>query len=282
MRMINFVFLCIFAMILSGCSLSDVAEIAIPEDSRDEIEVVLGAIENRNTEAILELLDETEDRAQWEDVFPSIWDYAPDSTLQNSMLLGSYLNTFTRSGYETSKTLRLQYKLEYESKNLLLILVFVKQGEEDWQINGFRLNEIIPQQSLHFNFGEMSQNQQVAIGLGIGIPIFIILTLIASFRFKKVKRRILWTLFILIGTPVWAFNWSTETWSYSGPGLIQTEAIFNFQIFKFLLLGASFLKSGISQPWVIGIALPLGALLFWYRVFRGGPTRKGETEQRVR
>jgi hypothetical protein len=81
----------------------------------------------------------------------------------------------------------------------------------------------------------------------IGIPLFILFALVVCVR-SKIRRKWLWVVFTLLGLITLRLNWTTG----------QTD----YQIFSFQLFGASALAAGSYAPWIFGVSLPIGAIVF--------------------
>lgn len=79
------------------------------------------------------------------------------------------------------------------------------------------------------------------------VPTFILVVLIICIR-SRIRRKWLWIIFILLGFGQFQLNWTTGH--------------FNFQPISFVIPGASFFRPGMYSPWVLGVAIPVGAIVF--------------------
>ncbi len=87
----------------------------------------------------------------------------------------------------------------------------------------------------------------VLLVLAIIVPIFIIWTLVLCIR-TKIRKKWLWLIFIILGIFQIKLNWTT------GQMGIQPLAV--------QLFGAGFSKMGLFAPWILSVAIPIGAIVF--------------------
>jgi hypothetical protein len=92
--------------------------------------------------------------------------------------------------------------------------------------------------------------QYVVLAACIIIPLFILYTLVVCIR-SRVRRKWLWIIFILIGFFQLRVDW--------------TSGRFDLQPLSFALFGASALRASPYAPWVLGCAVPIGAIIFLAR-----------------
>jgi hypothetical protein len=105
-----------------------------------------------------------------------------------------------------------------------------------------------------FTLRDRSFRHFLWLGMAILMPVVTFATAIMVARAKKMPRKWLWVLAALVGTPVFALNWTT--------GEVSTRGTL------FLLFGASTLRSGAAAPWIISWAVPLGALVAYFKMRR--------------
>ena len=84
----------------------------------------------------------------------------------------------------------------------------------------------------------------------IAIPVFILYTLVVCIR-SRVRRKWLWIIFILFGVFQLRLDWASGR--------------FDLQPISFLLFGASAFRASPYAAWVLGCAVPLGAIIFLLR-----------------
>jgi hypothetical protein len=144
----------------------------------------------------------------------------------------------------------------------------VARTEEGLRLSGLHVTVLTAEQiaAARFTFEGKSAAHYLVFASLVGLPLFSLAAIVAVWRTPRLKRRVLWTLFCLIGVGSLQFNWATGELS---TGLVtQTQAGFEFNILQVHLLSSSFLKVGLG-PWVATLAFPLGAVLFWIQKARG-------------
>jgi len=98
-----------------------------------------------------------------------------------------------------------------------------------------------------FTLAGKSGAQYVFFAACIAIPLFILFALVVCIR-SRVRRKWLWIVFILFGFGQVRLDWATGR--------------FDFQSISFLLFGASAFRASPYAAWVLGCAVPLGAIIF--------------------
>jgi hypothetical protein len=89
------------------------------------------------------------------------------------------------------------------------------------------------------------------LAMAIVVPTFIVITLVQLIRTRPLQLKWLWGLFILLGIGQVNLNW--------------TDGSIAFQPIYFSFLGAGFFRPGLYGPWLLSVALPLGAIVFQIR-----------------
>lgn len=271
-------------LLLGGCDFEALVDRVIPDEARPVIDDVHQAI----IEGDLALMESVLHRDFPIDDVPREFEQflaeLPEGEPGRIQLASASHNTTTSTSGRQS-TLVVQYVLHWEERSIAVTTTMRKSEDGAfasdwvvWHLNALEIEAAPPGPAL----SEASPSQQVFAGLAMFMPVFILFTFFATFRFKRLKRRILWPIFILLGFPVFAMDWSTGQMWLDSPGFNVTDSGFHVDLFSFKLLGAAIFREGAGAPWVVYVAVPIGALLFWYRVMRGGPTRKPVTpEQRI-
>jgi hypothetical protein len=78
---------------------------------------------------------------------------------------------------------------------------------------------------------------------------FVLATALACVLMKNVNRRWLWLPFTLIGFITFRMD---------------TMGMWTLQLISFQLFAGSFTWSGSAfEPWIFGVSIPVGAILFW-------------------
>jgi hypothetical protein len=116
-----------------------------------------------------------------------------------------------------------------------------------------------------FSLEGKSLTHYVVLAGVAAVLLFSIVSVFAVWRPPALKRRILWTLFCLIGVGTLHFNWATGELT---SGLIERTAdTFRINFLQVHVLSAAAEKVG-AGPWIITLAFPLGAVLFWIQKAR--------------
>lgn len=155
--------------------------------------------------------------------------------------------------FDTS-TKRLDLCLEYKfADSWAVATIVLRRTDSVPRVLGFQVYRTTQSlRSTHeFNLTGKTWPHYLILASAVLFPLFIILTLIVCIRTPIRKRKWLWILFIIPGlVSIW-INWHTGEMSW--------------QLISFQLCGASVASPGPFAPWTLGVALPLGAVLFWIR-----------------
>lgn len=109
----------------------------------------------------------------------------------------------------------------------------------------------------------------IALILTPATALFCLAALVSVWRTPRVKRCILWTLFIvLIGYPIFGFSTGNGGWGLVSPSVTADGGLV-FQFFQFALFSASWMHEPVTGHHVFHVAVPVGALLFFLQK-RGG------------
>ena len=98
-----------------------------------------------------------------------------------------------------------------------------------------------------FTFAGKSVVHYLVFALCVAIPLLILIALLVCIR-SRIRRKWLWIIFILLGFVQFRFDWSSGH--------------FDVQPLSFALLGASCFRPSPFAPWILGFAIPVGAVLF--------------------
>lgn len=265
----------IAAFCLAGCDVDDLVELAVPENAKERVESGRDAVLQRDFEGLRSVTAAAATDEEITTLIEFVDSVLPQDEPDEVRLAGFNSRGLTTTSSGRSATLSLTYTLDYSGELYRLDMRFEQIGESPWYLTWIHTTAAELHTPMSFDLEDLSIGQTFAIAGLFAVPGFILLTFLASFLFRRVKRRILWSLFILAGAyPVFSFNWTTQTWTMISPRISTTDGAANFEFLSFKLLGAGFENYTPLQPAIIELAIPIGALLFWYRVMRGGPTRK--------
>jgi hypothetical protein len=98
-----------------------------------------------------------------------------------------------------------------------------------------------------FTFTGKSIVHYLVFAACIAVPIFILVALLVCIR-SRIRRKWLWIIFILLGFVHFRLDWTS--------GHVEVQPI------SFALFGASAFQPGPYAPWIIGFAIPVGAIIF--------------------
>jgi hypothetical protein len=153
---------------------------------------------------------------------------------------------FRRGKGNSATNIKLEY--EFPSKWLLANVAINRKGDA-WSIVDFRLTD--QPDSLEninkFTLIGKSPIQYCVLALALFTILFSLCALIVCIRTREVKMRWMWCLSIFVGVGQYAINWTTGRGTFTPISLHIPSA------------AATKLS---SEPWIIAISLPLGAILF--------------------
>jgi hypothetical protein len=98
-----------------------------------------------------------------------------------------------------------------------------------------------------FTFTGKSIIHYLVFAVCVVVPAFILFALVVCIR-SRIRRKWLWIIFILLGFVQFRFDWASGR--------------FDIQPITFALFGASAFRPSPYAPWILGFAIPLGAVLF--------------------
>ena len=154
-----------------------------------------------------------------------------------------------RSTVNAVTTYNLKFEYEYSGVWLLADVVLQRSGDQ-LTILGLHVNPM--KQSLkavnRFTFEGKSPVQYIIFVLAVVVPLFIVCVLVLCIRTPIAKRKWLWLVFVAIGFVQLSVNW--------------TDGSYGIQPLSFALLGAGFFRAGPYAPFILNVAIPIGAIVF--------------------
>jgi len=134
-------------------------------------------------------------------------------------------------------------------------VLMLRSGDDEWRVDGFRAVRVsatsiraAEEQAAAARFtltGKSAQHYLILAGAGLSAALCLVSAVVAGFR-----RRWAWMLTTLFGIGLFTLNWTT--------GAVAFQPIY------VSLLGAGFWKGAApADPWLIMVALPIPAILFW-------------------
>lgn len=236
-------------------------------------------------ETIYALLAKDEDRLRAmvhpvaQDAFTSetieqIFTYLPDAPDAQRYLMQSHWNSFTTPGEETTQSFDTVFRLDFDtsggavSRGEFFEIQLFARGDEPLQVT--RVNIVPTPEPVYDGLAEWPVSFWIAVILAPLTALFCIAAIVAVWRTKQLKRRVLWTLFILlIGYPVFAFTTTTGDWMLWSPGIQGSDGFVRLNIFNFKVLSAAWIQDMFTGHHVIQVAMPIGAVLFFIQKARG-------------
>ncbi len=237
--------LMLFFMALGGCSFQNFLDSHLNDNDLKVQESIYNALKNKDFEFIRNLASEQIINDDFYANLNMLADLLPQENHTNKSIVGLLVNEM---GMRKQINITAQYT--YENQYILTLISMTKTGD-NYTLMGIKVEPM--EHSLeHLNqltFSSKGVMHYLVFVCLILFPLFTIWTFIKCWKMKTIKRRKLWLLFILIGIGALQLNWAT------GQALIQVLSI--------QLLSASFFTAGPYSPWIFGISLPLGAIMFW-------------------
>ena len=149
------------------------------------------------------------------------------------------------------------HEYDHQQKVVQFSALMVRQGEGPWLVERVHINHFSPAEAAlaAFTLQGKTPLHYGVLALAVLAPLFCLITaVVAGWR-----RRWVWMIVSLFGVGQLTLNWAT--------GAAE------FHVAQFALLGAGYAKGpGALDPWIILVALPIPALLFW--LFRGWRPKK--------
>ena len=163
-------------------------------------------------------------------------------------------------GYRTelrdgaTKSYFITYEFEFTQRWALIQLEW-QRVEGKLRLNGFNIELLAaPVERINaFTFNGKGLINYLVICLAVIGPLLKLYALVRCLLAKALKGKLLWVIFILFGLGTFSVNWTTG------------DSRLNFLSFDFL--GASIIRSGYG-PWIVSVSLPLGALVFLFKLGR--------------
>jgi hypothetical protein len=242
-RFTNLAFLCFMA----ACSQEDIVRKVAPPSEQDIARAYIEKLRNHDFADIEKAADPSIAKGLQGDTLEKMAALIPPGAPASVKLVGA--NQF--SSKQVGTTLNLTYEFQFADK-FLLINVARKMHDGVETIIGFGVQSL--PRSLEalnrFTLSNKTAFQYSVLGAAIAAALFTLYALVVCIRTKIARRKWLWILFILFGFGKIMVNWTTGAWDFR---------IINFQLFS---AGAT---ANFFGPWIIAVALPVGAAVFLSR-----------------
>ena len=245
--MIRLFALFLAAVCLSGCDQSAVFDSLVPKEESKFAQDLVTKVVARDFAAVDAVMDAEHRPADLQAALENLLRFVPAGTPKSVKVVG--INVMRGP---SSTTYHLTYEYEYPS-GWLMAAVLLARRDDKLLLQGI---QFVPRtQSLEaensFHLAGKGPLHYVVLVLAIAIPLFIIYALVLCFRTRFERRKWLWMLFVALGLVTFNFDWASGAW--------------NLQPISFLFLGAGAAKSGPVAPWVMSLAVPVGAIVFLLR-----------------
>lgn len=237
-------------LLLSACSVEDLAETLIPDGVQKQLNRINNSIISRDFDALraaaITSLSDKEFATKLDEVFV----YLPRGKFIGRELVG-YNSVSLKTVSGTAQTTYIAgYQYEYTDGWAYVELRLMAENEQIalQTLNITRLTQSLRELNA-FTFSGKRAVHYVFFVFAILNPIFIVATFVACFRIRNLKRRKRWLAFILFGVGSATLNWTTGAT--------------NFNLLNIALLGSGFMMASAFAPVMLNVGFPLGAVLFW-------------------
>jgi len=263
----------IFAGVKATAQIS--AAPTVPEEAIQFNQALLNDMLKRDAEAVLEKsLDEVKAIDDLEASLNKFMSYLPDYEDGKTY---DVLSQEVRKA-DNNEPPKYIYKTQYEITGLklpetikeewALVDIYSQETDDGLKFRHFSFNTVALQPSTagQFELKNKSTIHYLFLALLIAMPIFIIFTIIAIIRNKHMNKKWLWGLFSAVGLWGVNFNWATAKLStefFTVTSGADGAASVQLSLISFKLLGASILKQSAYSPYIITVAFPIGAVLYW-------------------
>lgn len=248
--------------ICSACSVSPVSEDVVPEDVRAFVAQVEAAAIAEDVEALRALFHPLAEEAVTDEAFSTITDILP-----NEGALATRWVSFSDqpiSGEESVDNLiYIVRELRFSGGEVIVVQHRMTRVETGLRLLYLRVTPITSEQaaSQTFSLRGASTTQYVVFAFLVGLPALSLLTIIAIWLTPRLKLRVLWTVFCLIGFGELHYNWTAGGFSLGMLEATSNGVKFNF--IQIVLLSAGFVKAGFYAPWIVKLSLPVGVVAYW-------------------
>ncbi len=234
--------------LLAACSSQELSDKALDTEDVARARQVLTDIENKNFDVIEKQMDAEFKGPTLQTDLQNMVKLIPEGALQSTKAVGSQINTFN----QTVTTYNITFEQQYAGG---WMLAAVQHRKKDGEIKLIGIRFMPTKQPLEeanrFTFEGKSALHYIVLILALALPVFVLVMLVVCFRTPLAKRKWLWMIFIALGFTGFFLDWSTGAWS--------------FRPLHVLLLSAGYMRAGPYAPYVLSVAIPVGAIMFLIR-----------------
>ena len=246
MRLFQDAFLLIL-FLLSGCDQQAMFERFIPKEESAVAKELLFQLAAKDYATIERQLDPSVQSPSVRDALEQMAALFPAEPPKSVNTVGA--NTSSVNGVTTYN---LTFEHQYSSVWLLTNVVLQRR---DGHVTVLGLHANPMRQSLEdvnrFTFEGKGPIHYIVFVLVVGVPLFIAYALVLCFKTPIARRKWLWLLFVALGFFQLSLNW--------------TDGAYGIQAISFALLGAGFVRAGPYAPFILNVAIPVGAIVFMVR-----------------
>lgn len=200
----------------------------------------------------------------------------PDTAPARRVILNA-AHTVGGAGSETTLTYRVDFETGADGgpRASFIHIRLAAQGDAATHLAGLQVTPVPA--PIYDGPADWPAGFWIALVLTPATALFCLAALVSVWRTPRLKRRILWSLFIvLIGYPIFGFSTEAGGWSLVAPSVTENGGL-HVQFFQFALMSASWISSPVTGHHVFQVAVPVGALLFFLQKRRGRLALKTQT-----
>ncbi|MGD2131429.1 MAG: hypothetical protein PVI23_01465 [Maricaulaceae bacterium] len=256
----------IAAAFLSACSISETIENMVPDDVKAFVAEVEPLVLSADP-AMANFMTPDAAATITDEFLTAHSEYLPaDLAVIDSKWLGyRFSTTTTTTGSSTWIEIFRELKL---SDGACVLTYRLVRTDDTLELLYFNVACLTSEQiaAQQFSLRDKSLAHYVVFGFLIALPVLSLATIGAVWTTRRLKRRILWSLFCLLGIGALLFNWSTG--EFGSSIIVANPNGYTLNLAQFQLLSASAAKAPYG-PWIFTISFPIGAFLFWIQKARG-------------
>ncbi len=251
--------LALAGLLMSACSVEEAVERLLSAETLAFADRAQSALIARNAETLRELMGEEVSSQVTDEQLESALALAPQS-LQSARTLYAHVNRMVSTeGGSTTATLRREIVGDDGDIAVITMVITTVEGRRSlYRLYILPITEEVLAAERFDLIGKSALHYAV-LAWAVAAPLLSLAALVAVVRTKRLKRRILWFVVCLVGVGSLSLNWSTGAWAATGLSVV--------------LFGAMVQKAPYA-PWVLQVAAPWGALLFWAAAATGRLPRR--------
>ena len=232
---------------LCGCDQRAIFEKFVPQEETALTKELIAKLAARDLDAVEGALEPSLRTPEARQKLEEIARLLPPGAPKTVEVVGA---TTRQMPSATTYDLTLEY--QYASSWVLANAVLVRN---DGKVTVQRIHLLPRSQSMEaenrFTFEGKGALHYVVVAMAIAIPLLIVYAAVVCLMSKIPRGKWLWVLFIVVGLAQLQLNWTTGAWE--------------IRPLQVSLLGAGYTRLGPVGPYILQIALPVGAIVFLTR-----------------